>query len=153
MINEIQKTILANIQNGSDTYLVGPTDSGKTWFVEHELIPFLQNEGLAVRYFENANKITPDIKFSEDVVIMDETEILVDKSFREGLHPAERPFYSPDYLDKVATWHKVFKNISQPAVFIITRNKPEEIDHLIQTIRQNEWNGKPARAIEFVRNF
>jgi len=44
-----------------------------------------------------------------------------------------------EYLEKVKIWHNKLKNIKVPSVFILTRNRKDEIEYLIDNIKTIDW--------------
>ena len=127
MLRSILNIILAE----KNILLVGHRDAGKSFFVQQQLIPFLQQQGIYVRYFKNMNEDISSI-LNKEVVVFDEFEVIEDKKFLERLHPEERPYYRKTYLEKVYTWLAKAKKISNKRIFIVTRDK-EEVDNLLRT--------------------
>jgi hypothetical protein len=125
--------------------LVGPIDSGKSYWVEHELIQELE-KNKKVEYFKEAR----DIKETEaDIFIFDEVETLFDRKFLEDRHPEENPYYLPSYLEKVKSWHENYKKLDKPSLYIITRNSEEEIDYLVQNFTRTDWDGREISVFGF----
>ncbi len=57
-------------------------------------------------------------------------------NFLETLHPTEKPYYEPSYLELVTESHKKFEmiNANIPILFIITRNQQAEITNLTKSL-------------------
>ncbi len=123
----IQK-IFHLISGSKNILLVGPSDSGKTFFIKNELIPFFKKQGKNITYFKNINKKI--ILQKEEIVVLDEFEILDDQTFLEKLHPEEKPYYSEKYLNCVHKWIKKAKNIKNSCIYILTRNEKQAIENV-----------------------
>ncbi len=125
---EIENNILNLINKNKNILLVGPSDSGKSFFIKNKLIPFLRKNGKKVRYYKDLEQsISPQRK---EIIILDEFEILEDKEFLEKLHPEERPYYSDEYINRVLSWFKKIENIDNKFIYILTRNREEEIKNV-----------------------
>lgn len=120
--------ILNSILGGKNVLLVGASDSGKTFFIKNELIPFFRKQGIEIAYFKNMNKKI--ISQKDEILVLDEFEILEDKTFLEKLHPKENPYYSEKYLNRVHRWIKKAKNIKNPCIYILTRNEKQAIENI-----------------------
>ena len=131
----------------NNVLLIGLADSGKTHYALNELTPFLNKKKLNTAYFPNCDDFL-SIPDNADAVIVDETETLMDKDFLERRYPDEKPYYSEEYLKKVKNWHNKLKLIQVPAVFILTRNKKEEIGYLINNVKTTDW-GAAVRCLVF----
>lgn len=131
----------------NNVLIVGPADSGKTYYALNELIPFFKEKGLNIAYFPNCNGFL-NIPDNTDIIIVDEVETLMDKGFLEQQHPKDKQYYSAEYLEKVKNWHNKLKLVQEPAVFILTRNKKEEIEYLIDNIKTTDW-GVPVKCLVF----
>jgi hypothetical protein len=131
----------------SNVFLIGFADSGKTHYALNELVPFLKEKKLNAIYLSNCNEFlsVPD---NADIVIVDEVETLMDKDFLERQYPNEKPYYSAEYLKKVKNWHNKLKLIQEPSVFILTRNKKEEIEYLVNNVKMTDW-GAAVRCLVF----
>ena len=131
----------------NSVFLIGREDSGKTYYALNELVPFLNNKKLNTAYFPNCDGLlsVPD---NIDAVIIDETETLIDKDFLERHYPKNKPYYSSEYLEKVKSWHNKLKLVQKPAVFILTRNKKEEVEYLIDNIKTTDW-GVSVKCLVF----
>ncbi len=134
-MNNLTKEIFDAIKNGKNVFLVGATDSGKSWFLQNEIIPFLRENNYKVCYLEDS---LADSHISEncDIVIADEYETFVDKDFLEKRHPEEVPYYSGSYIKQVNNCQKTLGNARFPVVFVITRNEDVEIDYLVNKISE-----------------
>lgn len=144
----MEDIILEKILVGKNVLIVGKTNSGKTYFVKNKLIPTLKKNNLKIVYFENCEKLQVD---SSDIYIVDEIEILFDKSFLEKNHPKEKPYYSKEYLEKVQKWQNELSKITKPVICVITRNDQAAIDNLVKDYKNLEWNNLPVEIIEFVK--
>ena len=147
---ELKEKIFNLLSNKKSLFLIGPTDSGKSYFIKNELLPFLQSKNFAVCYFSNCEQI-PDSKIIGDGVIIDEMETFQDKDFLETIHINEKPYYTDQYLAKVKSWFDKLQNVQLPAVYVITRNSPVEIQNFIKTVKKTEWNNKDVECVEFYR--
>ncbi|MBU0976555.1 hypothetical protein KJ918_07180 [Patescibacteria group bacterium] len=126
MLQTISNLLSAN----KNILLIGRTDSGKTYFINNDLIPFLEKEGKTITYVSSMNEeINPAV---DSVVILDEFEILEDKEFLEKEHPEERPYYSDEYMENINGWLAKAKKIKNPCIYIVTRNEQKEIDFVKQ---------------------
>ena len=131
----------------NNVLLIGLADSGKTYYALNELAPFLKNKKLNTVYFSNCNDFL-NIPNNVDAVIADEVETLIDKDFLEQRYPDEKPYYSAEYLKKVKNWHDKLKLIQAPSVFILTRNKKEEIESLVHNVKMTDW-GATVKCLVF----
>lgn len=127
---------------GANVLLVGPTDSGKTYYIQNTLIPFLGKNGKAVGYFKDGNEI--DYSQEKDFYVFDEVEILSDKNLLEQLHPEEKPYYSDEYLKTVSEWQTKYSQCAKPSLFILTRNDSQTVNFLKDNYVRLEWNQKPV---------
>ena len=146
---ELAEQIGSLLHSGRNVFLVGPTDSGKSWFVTNELVPYLNQQKITTKYFNNCDVIVNGTA-GADVVVVDEVESLQDRGYLETLHPDESPYYSNEYLAKVTRWHKALSTINVPGVFIASREK-QVIPHFVEQVHSLDWNSKPADVIEFTR--
>ena len=137
-MKKLTEIIFKELSSHKNMLVIGCTDSGKTHYILNELIPFLGMKKINVIYFPNCNDLL-NIPKDADVAIIDEVETLMDKNFLERQHPDDKPYYSAEYLEKVKTWHFKLKNIKIPAVFILTRNRKEEIKYLIDNVKIMDW--------------
>src|SRR3989344_1395233 len=96
------KNKIYNLTNQKKSlFLVGRTNSGKTYFILKELIPFLKSKGVEVTYFSNCNKIT--ILPKKGIAIMDEVETFKDREFLEKRNK-EKHYYSDLYIKIVKSF-------------------------------------------------
>lgn len=140
--------ILQKILEGKNVMLVGPTDSGKSYFIKNKIIPLLKQNKINVSYFKDCDSIK--LNKECDVYILDEVEILFDKTFLENRHPDEKPFFTKNYLEKVKKWHKKLAQINKPVICLVTRNDKMEIDYLFKNYKNLEWNNLPVNVIKFI---
>lgn len=145
---DLQNKILELLKDKKSVFLVGPTDSGKSWFVEKNLLPFLYNNGLSGTYVSNCDKIA-NLQPEGDFIIIDEVETLQDRQFLENLHPEKRPYYSHEYTAKVQKWNNQLGKINTPSVYIIARNEKLEINNFIENISRTDWNSQVVECLEF----
>ena len=83
---DLKEKIFNLLTNKKSLFLIGSTDSGKSWFVENELLPFLQSKNFSVCYFPNCDQL-PNSEVVGDAVIIDEMETFQDQTFLEAIHP------------------------------------------------------------------
>lgn len=153
---ELAEEIRSIISEGDDVFLVGPTESGKSWFTVNELIPYLKENKLKVEYFpdellslrEGKPLSTPNKK--TDVIIFDEVETFLDKEFLGKRHPEENPYYEDSYIKNVNKTHENFKTINTRGIYIVTRNEKAEINNL-KSYHFSDW-GTDIQTIEFKRS-
>jgi hypothetical protein len=144
---EIRKTILDLLKNRKSLFLIGPSNSGKTWFIKNDIIPYLAEHRLKPAYFANADQIS-NTDYCTAAVI-DEIESLQDRVFLETAHPIEKPYYSTEYLNKLNRWFTKLRTIKAPSVYIITRNHQIEIKNFVATVKTTDWDNRPVEIIEF----
>lgn len=137
------------LQQNKNVILVGPSDSGKTWFVKHTLIPYLQEQGRKVKYYENCD-VLADEDISTDFAIVDEVELLLDKDFLQKLHPEDTPYYKSEYLAKIAKWQKQLAKLTIPGLFIVSRGN-DTLSNILEQVHSLEWNGEQCEVLEFTR--
>lgn len=142
--------IFDNINNNQSSVIIGPTDGGKTWFIENELIPYLVKEGEKVCYINECLNNTK-IDSNTDVIIADEFETFFDKENLEKRYLKDAPYYSKEYVEKVNACHKSLKNIKVPVIFVITRNDKEDIKYLLYNLREVD-SGQKVTVFTFDRN-
>jgi len=138
--SEVESKIIKILKQDKSVVLIGPSDSGKTFFVKNKLIPKLEMEGYRVVYFEDGNCIEEK---DCDFVFFDEAETLIDQKIIEN---KESQLYSEKYLQKVQNWTNKYSVFTQPAVFIISRDK-EDIEFLLDNLK--EVGGKKCDCLEW----
>lgn len=143
----IQKKIYKLLANKKSLFLVGSTDSGKTWFVKNNLIPFLREKGMSVLYVQNCDDVPESI--SEDCVIIDEVETLQDKVFLENNNSGEKPYYNKEYETKIKKWFDELKMVKVPCVYIVTRNNKKEIKNFIDIMKKTDWDSRSVECLKF----
>jgi len=121
--------------------LVGPTDSGKTRYIKNTLIPFLREKKMRVIYFSDPDFIQ-ELDNGADVFVVDEVETLLDQDFLVTCSKDSEPYYSDEYLAKVKVWHDKLGELSAPSIFILTRNKQEEINNIVDKLKVMDWGAK-----------
>ncbi|MDP1718945.1 MAG: hypothetical protein Q8L24_00780 [bacterium] len=141
LVSKISELLLRN----KSALLVGPSDSGKTYWVENELIPSLKQNHKVV-LFKDAEAIQNK---QGDIFIFDEAETLFDQSFLEELHPDKRPYYSIEYLDRVRGWYKLYAQFSGATLFVISRNNSAEVDNLVQNFKRADWDDRVIVTFKF----
>ena len=140
-MDNLTKNIYQEISGGGNVLLVGPTDSGKTWYVKNTLIPFLQEKEIKVIYLPDINYFQ-ETSDKPDIFVIDEIETLFDKNFLETHSNSLEPYYSEEYLAKVKTWHDKLKKLSAPSIFILTRNNQGEIENIVTNFKVTDWGAK-----------
>lgn len=137
------------INQGKSLFLIGKSDSGKTFFVKKELIPFFNNKKVEVSYFSDCDKIiTPPKK---GIAIIDEIETFQDKGFLEKNNTAEKPYYSKQYTQKINGWFKKLKGVKIPSIYLITRSNENEIKYFQKTIKTTDWDNRKVEVVVFSR--
>jgi hypothetical protein len=116
--------------------LVGPSDSGKTYWLQHSFIPYLESQGMTVAYLKDGDAA---FSGSPDVVVCDEAETMFDE-------PA-----TGKYLDKVRRWFAKYSLLPQRTVFVISRNTPKQIKNLIDNMHRADWDDRDIQVLEFKR--
>lgn len=138
---------MQKILKGKNVILIGPTNSGKSYFIQNKLIPLLKQNNIKASYFEECSDLQLNNRC--DIYIVDEVEILFDKTFLENKYPKVQPYYSENYLEKVKKWHKKLAQITKPIICVVTRNGEEEIDYLLKNYKKLEWNNLPVDVVKF----
>ncbi|MBU1131071.1 hypothetical protein KJ840_02985 [Patescibacteria group bacterium] len=144
----LENKILKTLSSEQDVFLVGPSDSGKTWFIKNRLLPFFSQNHKKVVYFSNCEKISASRLKNADYIIVDEVETMQDLKFLETIYPQKKPYYSDSYKTKVKIWFKLLKSIKQPGIFVVTRKK-QTIDYFLKNIITPDWHNKKVKVIEF----
>jgi hypothetical protein len=144
MVDLLSKIAELLLQNKS-TVLIGSSDSGKTYWVEHELIPFLR-QNKKVIFFKNGEAIQ---NTQGDIFIFDEAETLFDEHFLANRHSDEHPYYDLKYLEKVRGWHKRYAQFPEASLFIISRDTKEEVDYLVENFKKADWDNRGIIAFKF----
>lgn len=142
LIYRVKETLL----QGKSVVIVSSSDSGKTYWVKNNLIPFLGP--LEVAYFQDGNSINDVIA---DVYIFDEAETLCDRKYLEACNSDEVFYYSESYLQQVKHWHDFYKKFTKPSLYIITRNNDNEIDNLVSNFKKSDWDGRTIEALRFIK--
>ena len=144
-MQDLADKITQKIIDSCNVLLVGPSDSGKTWFAKHDLINTLKQADIRVAYFENCDVI--DGKNEADCFMIDEVEIMGDRNYLESKYGLK--YFNDDYLDRVALWHNKLSKIKKPSIFIVTRNNKDEINYLKENYKFLEWNNSPVSVFIF----
>jgi hypothetical protein len=149
-MNHLVHKIADNVFQNNDVLVAGPTGSGKTYFVEHELLPFLNKAGLGVGYFKNIDEFILNYKNEHfDVFIFDEFETFFDRDFLIKKYN-DPEYYSEQYIQLVTKWHGALLEVNKPSVFILTRNEEDEIDYIVKNMKQTDW-GSRVTCFEFFK--
>lgn len=147
---DLSERISQLMASGRSVVMIGRTESGKSWFVTHTLLPYLQEKGHSVAYFAEPNDYDENV--SADLVIADEVEILADRDYLQKQYPNEKPYYTPDYLIRVRDWFHKLAEIHQPTLYIVTRNTDEDIDNIVQNMKCAEWDDRPVEIVKFYKD-
>lgn len=142
-MNDLAQKILEELRFKS-VVLVGPTDSGKTYWVQNTLIPYLESQGQKVEYLKDGDQ---SVAGSPDVVICDEVEVLFDEKYLQGNNL--EPYYTDEYLTKVHRWFANYSLLSQKTIFIVTRNQPDQVKNLVDHMHQTDWDNRDLSVLEF----
>lgn len=140
-MDNLTNKIYQIVSKGKNVLLVGPTDSGKTWYIKNTLIPFLQTKKIKAIYFSDPCVIS-ELNNKTDIFIIDEIETLFDQDFLTGRSIDPEPYYSETYLTKVKLWHDKLKKLTAPSIYILTRNNQEEIDNIANNFKVTDWGAK-----------
>lgn len=145
-LENFAQQILQEIRHGNNVYVIGASNSGKTYFATQILLPMLQEMYTEAAYYSTCSHL-PIHTIAP--AIIDEVEIMEDYQFLQSLHPEEYPFYSQEYLQKVSKWDTELKHIQTPSIALITRNDPESQIYLTKTIQTCSWNNYPVQILRF----
>ncbi len=140
-MTELTNNIYHEISAGRSVLLVGPTNSGKTWYIKNTLIPFFNEKKIKINYFENLD-VFQKPNNNSGIFIIDEIETLIDRDFLETHSTKPKSYYSKEYLKKVKEWHNKLKDLNTPSIFILTRNNQEKIDNVIDNLKVTDWGTK-----------
>ncbi|HNP75479.1 MAG TPA: ATP-binding protein [bacterium] len=140
-MNDLTNNIYQTVSGGGNVLLVGPTNSGKTWYINNILIPFLKKKKIEVVYFSDPDNISEESN-KADVIIVDEVELLIDQDKLEAGSSGYEPYYSGVYLKKVKTWHNKLQKLTAPSIFILTRNNQKEISNIVDNVVITDWGSK-----------
>ncbi|MFH1173491.1 MAG: hypothetical protein V1692_03090 [bacterium] len=145
---QLNKKILSILCSGRSMVLLGPSNSGKTWFIKKELMPFLKKQKIKIAYFDNPSHLSLIKIKNADFIVVDEVETMRDRTFLQKAYPDEKPYYSHEYIIRVKKWFKNLERIKKPSIFIITREK-KDINNFKKKIKTLEWGIKNFALIEF----
>lgn len=140
----MNEAVIGNLLRGESIVLVGPSDAGKSHWVQNFLIPKIQEVGKSVQYSKDG--FTP-IEIS-DIAIFDEAEILFDATRLQEKYPDDRPYYSEKYLQQVADWHALYSSHREPSVYIISR-KESDVQYLVDNFHTADWDNRELRVFRF----
>lgn len=124
--------------------LVGPTDSGKTHWVQSNLIPYLESAGQHVAYLKDGDQALVGVP---DVVVCDEAEVLFDEKYLQDDNP--EPYYSDEYMQKVHRWFVNYSLLPRKTIFVVTRNQPDQIKNLVDNMHQADWDNRDVTVLKF----
>jgi len=141
---EKEDAIIDDIQNNISVVIVGPSNSGKTYWVQNILIPKLKKLGKSVQYSKDGFSKTN----SADIAIFDEAETLSDLTQLQRNHPEERPYYSEKYLKDVADWYNEYSNHVEPSVYVISR-KEKDMQFLLDNFNKSDWDNRDLKVYRF----
>src|SRR3989344_7163315 len=144
-MNEQLEKVIDSLLRNKSVVLVGSTNSGKSYWVEHYLIPVL-GKSKKIAYFKEAEDIQ---KIEADIFIFDEAETFFDKEFLRKRYPEKNPYYAPSYVKRVKNWHELYKKLNKPSLYIITRNSDEEVDYLVQNFNHTDWDNREILTLKF----
>lgn len=145
----LQEEIFNLLKNGASLFLIGPTDSGKSWFIKNNLLPFLTQKGLRGIYFTDCNEIPNHGTIDLDFSLVDEVESLQDQKFLEAIYLDKKPYYSKEYLQKVKTWFNRLSSLKIPSLYIISRNSAKEIKNFSECVKTADWDGRKVEILFF----
>ena len=146
MSNDLLSKVAENLLQHRSVALVGMTNSGKTYWVRHELIPHLEKMGKTVVYLRDGSEVPQS---SSDVVVCDEAETMFDEKFLHDHVGDVENYYSQEYFAKVRLWHHNYARLIPSTLFVITRNKPEDIDNLVQNFHNADWDNRDLVVLKF----
>lgn len=138
-LDDLAQYITTLIQQEKNIYIVGSTNSGKTYFAKHILLPTLQRYFPEAKYYPTCDALNIHTYVP---AIIDEVEILEDAPLLQTLHPEDHPFYTHDYMQTISQWTKELEKIQAPCIALITRNDKESQNYLKERIKICSWNGK-----------
>ncbi len=150
-MDKLEEIIYKNTREGMSMFLIGQTNSGKTWFIEHILIPYLDKMGVSVQYFKNAEEIA-GVKSKTDLIIIDELETFQDARHLEQNHPNEKSYYQTSYIKRVENWFSVLKNIKNICLYVISRNNKEDINFLANSCQFADWDNRKIVTLVFSKD-
>ena len=124
--------------------LVGPSDSGKTYWLKNVFIPQIKSVGMRAKYLENSGA---PYKKSSGIVICDEVETLFDERYLQRGH--KKPYYEAKYLEKVGKWFKRYSTLPPSTLFVITRNTKDQVKNLMSNFHRADWDNRQITILEF----
>jgi hypothetical protein len=149
--NKLLEEILGLIKNDQSVAIVGATNSGKTWFAQNKIIPFLQDKDFKVCYLKES-LVDYSIPKDVNIVIADEFETFADKEFLEKRYLECDPYYTDSYIEQVENCHKAFESVNISVIFLITRNNDEEIKYLANNLRKID-SGQSVKSFIYKDKF
>ena len=142
--------IVTALKSGLSIILIGTPDSGKTWYIQNNLMPFLIDMGIPCTYYENPGAITnAEYLTPPTVAIIDEVESLLDKPQLESKYPTERPNYTNTYISRVEREHQSLGKITTQCVYVISRKDRTDVDQLCTLMSNAEWTMREVTPISF----
>ena len=145
----LENNIYNLINRKKSVFLVGKSNSGKTYFIKNELIPFLKEKEMVVSYFSDGDQITSLPQ--KGIAVIDEVETFQDKEFLEKNNTTKKPYHTKKYAKKVNSWFKKLKKVKIPTIYIITRNNKNEIEHFQKIIKTTDWDNRKVKVVVFTR--
>jgi hypothetical protein len=73
--------------------------------------------------------------------------VLFDEKYLQG--DSLEPYNSNDYLKKVHRWFSKYSILPRQTVFVITRNKADQIKNLVDNMHQADWDNRDVTVLEF----
>lgn len=139
----MDKEIIDQLIEGNSIAIIGPSDSGKTYWVKNTLIPQLECLGKSTSY--SIDGFNPP---KADISIFDEVETFFDAKMLEEKYPKENPYYTESYIQKVQIWHVVYAEHLEPSVYIISRRNGD-VDFLVNNFKTTDWDNRNIKSFEF----
>jgi hypothetical protein len=143
-MEDLLKEVINKLINHESVILVGPTDSGKTHWIENVLIPHLKLLGKTPQYLKDGDAL-PEV--GSDIVICDEVETLFDEACLKD--KSLKKYYNEEYLEKVRKWYENYAQLPKSTMYVITRNAQKQINNLVKNFHNADWDNRPISVIEF----
>jgi len=137
--------IIKEIKRGASIVIVGPSNSGKTFWIKNYLLPEILKFGKKINYFEDGfSKNLPSL----DISIFDEVETFFDATMLQNKNPEEKPYYTEKYIVNVKLWYELYKEHPEQSIYIISRQK-SDIPFLIKNFNKTDWYNRDIKVFEF----